>query len=195
MQENHHVFFESDRLIFRQWKEEDKIIFAQMNADPEVMKFFPKKLSKTESDVFAERIIEGIKTRNYGLWAAEIKTSKQFIGFIGFNYTDFKSDFTPCIEIGWRLGKDFWNLGYASEGAKAALLYGSQVLHFKEVYSFTSKLNLRSEKVMKKIGMQKEGDFFHPKIDVSEALCEHVLYKKLLLETSSDQEAPAVIHS
>lgn len=171
------IFFESERLIFRQWKESDKEYFSRMNSDPQVMEFFPKQLNKLESDLRANQIIESIETNNYGLWAVEIKESNQFIGFIGLNFTDFNSEFTPCIEIGWRLGKEYWGYGYATEGAKEVLHYGFQVLKLDEVYSFTSKINVRSENVMKKIGMSKKGEFYHPNIEKDNKLCLHVLYK------------------
>jgi ribosomal-protein-alanine N-acetyltransferase len=87
------------------------------------------------------------------------------------------TDFSPCIEIGWRLHKKIWNKGYATEGAKACLKYGYENLNLQDVYSFTSKNNKRSEHVMEKIGMIKIGEFYHPKIDRNHPLCEHVLYK------------------
>ncbi len=111
----------TDRVILRTWRPEDREPFARMNADPEVMEFLPKLLSAEESDAFADRIERGLAERDYGLWAAEHRETGRFMGFIGFNYTDFPSDFTPCIEIGWRLAKEFWGRGYATEGAAACL--------------------------------------------------------------------------
>lgn len=106
----------------------------------------------------------------------EVKESKEFIGFIGFHRPSFEADFTPCIEIGWRLKRDAWGKGYATEGAKACLKYGFTELNFKEVYSFTAKINKPSEKVMKKIGMQYVKEFDHPKLEPNNKLCKHVLY-------------------
>ncbi len=169
--------FESERLCFRLWNENDKKIFGDMNADPAVMKYFPKVLNEEESGRFYEIIRDGLNKNKYGLWAVELKTGGRFIGFIGFNNTTFKSDFTPCIEIGWRLKKEFWGRGYASEGGKAALEYGINKLGFEEVYSFTSKINGRSEKVMRRIGMIKIGFFQHPNIPEGNKLREHVLYR------------------
>jgi [ribosomal protein S5]-alanine N-acetyltransferase len=169
-------YFETERLYFRAWKETDKPIFAQMNANPNVMKYFVKALDARESDAFVHRIEKHINEKGYGLWAVELKEEKQFIGFIGFNYTDFQSDFTPCIEIGWRLHKDYWDQGYATEGAKGCLNYGFNCRGLDEVYSFTTVLNKGSEKVMQKIGMKKIKEFDHPNIEITHVLCKHVLY-------------------
>jgi ribosomal-protein-alanine N-acetyltransferase len=170
-------YFETERLYFRDWKETDKPIFAQMNADPNVMKYFVKTLDTQKSNEFVNRIGKQINEKGYGLWAVELKAEKQFIGFIGFNYTDFKSDFTPCIEIGWRLHNDYWLKGYATEGAKGCLNYGFNIIDLNEAYSFTTVSNKGSEKVMQKIGMKKIKEFNHPNIATSHALCKHVLYR------------------
>jgi ribosomal-protein-alanine N-acetyltransferase len=168
---------ETDRLILRRWKESDRNKFAKMNSDPIVMEYFVKTLTFGESDSLVERIKNRIETKGYGLWAAELKEGHQFMGFLGLNYTDFESDFTPCIEIAWRLAKEYWGNGYATEGAKATLHYGFSVLGIPEIFSFTSILNLKSENVMKKIGMEKVKEFNHPKIDPNNRLCSHVLYR------------------
>lgn len=98
------------------------------------------------------------------------------IGFIGFHIATFEADFTPCIEIGWRLKRDAWGKGYATEGARACLEFGFTNLNFKEVYSFIAKINKPSQNVMKKIGMHYVKDFNHPKIERNSNLCRHVLY-------------------
>ncbi len=169
--------FESERLGFRHWKESDRLPFFQMNSDPEVMAFFPNLLTKEQSNGFMARIEEQFKRYGYGLWAVEIKENNELIGFIGFSNPTFESFFTPCVEIGWRLDHKYWNNGYATEGAKACLSYGFNTLGLKEIYSFTSQINTRSIKVMKKIGMMEMGTFNHPKLDNDNSLCVHVLYK------------------
>jgi ribosomal-protein-alanine N-acetyltransferase len=170
-------YFETKRLYFRNWKESDKPVFAEMNADPDVMKYFVNSLNIAQSNAFAERIQKQINEKKYGLWAVELKENKQFIGFIGYNYTDFPSDFTPCIEIGWRLHKAFWDNGYATEGAKACLNYGFNVLNLNEIYSFTSFINKKSQKIMQKIGMKKVKEFNHPNVPDTNVLNRHVLYR------------------
>jgi len=166
---------ETERLILRTWREEDFVPFAEMNRDPLVMRYFPNKLSSEESDKLAQRIITHLDKRGYGLWAVEVKKGTPFIGFTGFNYTDFPAEFTPCIEIGWRLANPHWGKGYATEAAKACLASVDR-WNLDKIYSFTSEINIPSQGVMQKIGMKKAGSFDHPKIDPSNRLCRHVLY-------------------
>lgn len=170
------IYFETEGLVFRSWKEEDLIDFQMINMDSMVMQYFPKKLSKQETSDFYERIQEEFRTSGYGLFAVETKCSGEFIGFIGFHKASFSADFTPCVEIGWRLKSEAWGNGYATEGARACLDYGFTKLGFDRVYSFTAKINLRSENVMKKIGMKKLKEFRHPNIDKDNLLSQHLLY-------------------
>lgn len=174
--ESKKYIFESDRLGFRKWLPSDAEPFASMNADPVVMEFFPKMLTREESDAFITRIEAGFAEYGYDIWAVEEKSSGQFIGFIGFANPRFEAPFMPCIEIGWRLAKEFWNKGYATEGALACLHYGFSELGFTEVLSFTAVTNVRSESVMQKIGMEKIGEFDHPSLDPTSSLYRHVLY-------------------
>ncbi|MFA6119189.1 MAG: GNAT family N-acetyltransferase [Parachlamydiales bacterium] len=167
------------RLILRHWRESDLIAFSKMNADPRVMEFFPKTLSKAESDEIAKKLIKELKEKDYGLWAVEAKNIAPFIGFIGLHSTDYDTSFTPCIEIAWRLAYEHWNKGYATEGAKEALDYGFNKLKLKEIVSFTAIKNLRSRKVMEKLGMvhNPKDDFNHPKLPLDHPLSLHVLYR------------------
>jgi len=170
------AYIETLRLILRDWKVKDLQPFRELNADKEVMRYFPKVYSKEETDAFYKAIIEEFRQYNYGLYAVEEKESKEFIGFIGFHWATFEADFTPCIEIGWRLKRSAWGKGYATEGARASLEYGFVTLNFKEIYSFTAKINEPSQRVMRKIGMHYVKDFNHPKIDPNSELYKHVLY-------------------
>lgn len=169
--------FESERLRFRRWKESDKENFASMNQDPEVMKFFPEKLSKQESDSRIERFEKHLDEKGYGIWAVERKEDGAFIGFIGLLEISFEVDFQFKTEIGWRLDKAYWKKGYAVEGAKACLDYAFNELKLNEVYSFTATSNFPSETVMKRIGMVKVKEFDHPKLAANSPLRRHVLYK------------------
>lgn len=169
--------FESERLGFRQWKEEDKIPFSKMNNNIDVMKYFPSVLTRRESDTFVDKIVKHFEEQGYGLWSVEIKENQTFIGFIGFFNATFEAYFTPCIEIGWRLDNEFWNRGYATEGAKACLEFAFNKLGMDEIYSFTSRLNKPSINVMKKIGLEKVGSFNHPRVELNNPLRPHVLYK------------------
>ncbi|PPA70662.1 GNAT family N-acetyltransferase [Jeotgalibacillus proteolyticus] len=170
------VYIETERLLLRSWKEEDLKPFRLMNEDKEVMRYFPKSLSKKETDLFYQVIAAEFGETGFGLYAAEEKETKEFIGFIGFHRAVFSADFTPCIEIGWRLKKDAWGKGYATEGASACLNYGFNELGFRDIYSFTARVNEPSINVMKKIGMTFQGSFSHPKVEEGSVLKEHVLY-------------------
>lgn len=168
---------ETERLILRQWTEDDKDIFADLTADAEVMRYFPKILTREESDAFADKSINHIRENGWGLFATELKKTGEFIGFIGLAHATFESDFTPSLEIGWRLHKNYWNEGYATEGAKRVLDFATDMIHEPEIFSFTSVLNLPSMAVMRKIGMTKVGEFDHPKLETTHRLCRHVCYR------------------
>ena len=148
-----------------------------MNGDSEVMQYFPSILSEEEVVKMLGRIKSHFDEWGYGLYATEEKHSKEFIGFIGLSHPRFESDFTPCVEIGWRLRKCSWGQGYATEGAKAVLNYAFTVLDLSEVFSFTALTNVPSYRVMEKIGMTREGVFIHPNLPVEHALAEHWLYR------------------
>lgn len=167
----------TERLGLRMWKKRDRMPFERMNAKTTVMKYFPKILSRNESDAFIDRIMQHFSEKGFGLLAVEHKGIREFMGFIGFYTGTFEADFTPCVEIGWRLDDAFWHKGYATEGALACLQYGFTTLGFDEVYSFTSEVNIPSIRVMERIGMKKSGTFLHPAIDRDSPLRPHVLYK------------------
>jgi ribosomal-protein-alanine N-acetyltransferase len=159
------------------WEESDRELFAKMNANKEVMRYFPKTLDFKETDNFLNRVQEHFKENGYGLWAVELKDTNEFIGFIGFLNATFEAEFTPCVEIGWRLDNKYWNNGYATEGAKTCLEYGFNKLNLNAIYSFTAEPNKPSENVMKKIGMKKIGEFKHPRVEEGSPLKPHILYK------------------
>jgi len=168
---------ETKRLGLRRWQESDSSPFYKLNQDQRVMEFFPKTLTKEESDSMIIRIEENISKNGFGFYAVELLENTQFIGFIGLSIPSFEAEFTPCVEIGWRLDFEFWGHGYATEGATACLDYAFNKLDLSEIVSFTTVTNKRSQTVMQKIGMKKAGEFKHPKLDVGHPLCEHVLYK------------------
>jgi len=170
---------ETERLKLRLWKPEDLEPFARINADSEVMECFPNPLTREESDTFAETIRKEFEERGYGLFAVEAVGVAPFIGFIGLHLAQFEAGFTPCVEIGWRLAKEHWGKGYATEGAKAVLAF-AESKGIKEIFSFTAKTNWRSISVMEKLGMEKVGEFDHPKLDKKSPLLRHVLYRILL---------------
>ncbi len=169
---------QTDRLILRPWKEEDFIPFAQLCADTDVMEYFPHLLTFAESKSMGVRINSLIQERGWGFWAVEIPEQSTFIGFVGLHIPKDNLPFSPCVEIGWRLAKEYWGQGYATEAAKESLKYAFTKLNINEVVSFTSLVNRRSQAVMEKIGMFNTGNnFMHPDIELGHKLCEHVLFK------------------
>ena len=170
---------ESARLVLRQWRDSDLPEFARMCADPQVMRYFPARLSHLESAALIGRIRGHFAEYGFGLWALQRKDSGEFIGFTGLGVVGFDAPFTPAVEIGWRLAREHWGLGYASEAAWTALRAGFDRLALKEIVSFTAQSNLPSEKVMQAIGMHHDpaDDFDHPKLAVDHPLRRHLLYR------------------
>ena len=173
------IELETPRLILRRWKASDREPFARLNADPRVMRYFPSTLSQAESDEMAERIQRRIAERGWGLYAAELRSTGDFIGFIGLSMPGFEAHFTPCVEIGWRLAAEFWNRGLATEGAQAVAAHAFEKWRLAEIVSFTTEQNLPSRRVMEKIGMTHDplDDFDHPRLAVNHPLRRHVLYR------------------
>jgi ribosomal-protein-alanine N-acetyltransferase len=169
----------TERLLLRPWRGDDLDSFAALNADPRVMEFFPSVLSRHDSDALAERIAAHIDTHGWGLWAVEVPGAASFAGFIGLSVPGFATPFTPCVEIGWRLAHEHWGRGYAIEGARAALAFGFAVLKLEEIVSFTVPANVRSRRVMERLGMTRNpsDDFDHPGLPVEHPLRRHVLYR------------------
>lgn len=174
------------RLILRRWRESDLAPFAEMNADPLVMEYFPALLARAESDALAARIEAGFDKNGFGLWALEIPEDSSagveeapFIGHTGLSVPSFAAPFTPCVEVGWRLAHAHWGKGYASEAARAALRFGFESAGLAEIVSFTAVANARSRRVMEKIGMTRDPaeDFEHPSLPPGHPLSLHVLYR------------------
>ncbi len=172
------IEIQTKRLLLRQWRQEDLPIFARLNKDPVVMAYYPSILSTEESNVLAEKLVNLISERGWGFWAVESVRHKSFVGFVGLNEPTYELSVTPCVEIGWRLSKEYWGKGYATEAAKASLNIAFRRLHLKEVYSFTSVLNQKSRAVMERLNMvNTKSNFTHPRIPQNSPLREHVLYK------------------
>lgn len=181
------MIIQTNRLILRQWREEDFEPFAQLNADPRVREFFPGLLTREESDASIKTIAEHISKKGWDLWAVELLKTGKFIGFIGLREVDFKAPFNkeaPAVEIGWRLAFNYWGQGYATEGATAALHFGFEKLSLPEIVSFTTVNNMRSRNVMEKIGMHhlEADDFDHPRLPEGHPLRRHVLCRLRLDE-------------
>ncbi|WP_413191029.1 GNAT family N-acetyltransferase [Psychrobacter sp. AT9] len=173
---------ETERLYLRQWQASDFATFADMNADPEVMQYFPKLLTPRVSDIIANKCQQLIADNGWGLWAVSLKGDEEnsggFIGFVGLNDTHADMSFAPAVEIAWRLHSDYWGQGYATEAARASLNFAFTELGLDEVVSFTAVINKRSQLIMQRIGMTDTQDnFYHPALKSTHPLAEHVLYK------------------
>jgi RimJ/RimL family protein N-acetyltransferase len=165
----------------RRWVDADREPFAAINADPDVMEHFPKVLTRRESDEMIDRIETGFEQHGIGLWAVEVRATGRLAGFTGLWPIEFDAHFTPATEVGWRLAKDTWGKGYAPEAAAAALADGFGRLGLAEVVSMTSTTNLKSQRVMQKLGMVRDpaDDFDHPNLPDGHRLQRHVLYRLL----------------
>ncbi len=170
---------ETERLLLREWHAADRESFAALNADPEVMEHFDGLLHRAASDAFVERIVGEWEAHGLGLWAIERRADGQFLGFTGLLAPNFVAHFTPAVEVGWRLERNAWGHGYATEAARAALAFGFETLRLEEVVSFTVPLNTRSRGVMERIGMTHNpaDDFDHPRFPPGHRLRRHVLYR------------------
>ena len=166
------------RLRLRQWRDSDKEPFARLNADPEVMKFFPSLLNRSASNAMADQFKKLIAEQGWGMWAVEITENEQLIGFVGLCHAPDGLPFSPCIEVGWRIAKEFWGKGYATEAATAALNFGFSQLHLDEIVAYTSIRNLPSQAVMRRLGMQRSlPDFAHPNLSNEHPLSERCVYQ------------------
>lgn len=155
--------FTTPRLGFRTWQEFDLDDFTSINSDSEVMRFFQKPLSREETQAMMNRMQRMFEEKGYCYFAVDLLDSKELIGTIGLGWKTFESDFTPCVDIGWRIGKKWWNQGLATEGASACLSFAQQN-QINEILSMASVGNIASIQVMKKIGMSFWKEFDHPEL-------------------------------
>jgi RimJ/RimL family protein N-acetyltransferase len=169
----------TSRLLLRRWRDDDLQSFAALNADPVVMEHYPETLSGEDGDASATRINRGLETRPFGLWAVEAVGVAPFVGYVGLSEPNFAAHFTPSIEIGWRLSREHWHQGYATEAAVAARDYAFEILRLERLVSFTVPANSRSRRVMERLGMTHNplDDFDHPGLPEGHPLQRHVLYK------------------
>jgi RimJ/RimL family protein N-acetyltransferase len=169
----------TERLWLRRWRPSDREPFAELNADPVVMENFLAPLTREESDAFVDRMEAHFSEHGFGLWAVEVLSTGEFAGCVGLLVPPFEAHFTPAVEVGWRLGQRHWRRGYATEAARAALRFGFDELELAEIVSFTVPANLRSRRVMERLGMTLDstGDFDHPRLPEGHHLRRHVLYR------------------
>jgi len=163
----------TSRLLLRRWQDSDREPFATMNADPEVMRYFPAPLTREQSDALVDRIEAHFAEHGYGLWAVEAQGT--FVGFTGLLWATWEAEFTPALEVGWRLARFAWGHGYATEAGAAALRCGLQ--HEPRIISVTAVSNTPSRRVMERIGLRFEREFDHPRVPAGSPLQRHVLYR------------------
>jgi len=167
----------TERLIMRRWRDSDREPFAELNGDAETMRFFPWTLDRAASDAFVSRIEERFEQQGYGLWALELTGSGRFIGYTGLNPMPDGVPGAGGMEVGWRLRKDAWHHGYATEAAQAALGVAFNGGGLDEIWSMTAILNEPSQAVMRRIGMTRYGFFEHPSVPEGSPLRAHVVYR------------------
>ena len=169
----------TSRLVLRNWRDEDLPEFAAMNADPQVMAYFPRTYDRAESDGLVARIRAHAASRGFGFWALEAPGTAPFIGFAGLWTPGLEAPFTPCVEIGWRLARRFWGRGYATEAAHESLRFGFETLGLDEIIAYAVTANARSRRVMERIHMTRSpaDDFDHPMLPDGSPLRRHVLYR------------------
>jgi RimJ/RimL family protein N-acetyltransferase len=160
----------------RRWQDGDREPFAALNADAETMLYFPSTLDRAASDALVDRIERLFVEQGFGLWALELTESGQFIGFTGLNPMPDGVPGAGGMEVGWRLVKDAWHHGYATEAAKASLDVAFNSLGLPEIWSMTSVLNKPSQAVMQRIGLTEYARFDHPRVPEGSPLRPHVAY-------------------
>ncbi|WP_417677935.1 GNAT family N-acetyltransferase [Roseibium sp.] len=175
------MYLKTERLILRPWQEEDKEPFARLNADREVMRYFPSVLTREKSDALIDIARERTREDGFCFSPIEEKETGTFLGFVGLSRPRYAKPlpFDPCVEIGWRLARAAWGKGYATEAARAWIGFGFETLGLDEIVSFTAVSNERSQRVMERLGMHRDpqDDFLHPAIEPSHPLAPHVLYR------------------
>jgi RimJ/RimL family protein N-acetyltransferase len=172
------VEINTERLIMRGWRESDLAPWAAMNADPEVRRYLGPLLTFEQSCAWVLNFQDDLDRGGFGFWAVEVRASVEFIGFTGLDTVDDEMPFTG-IEVGWRLARPAWGHGYATEAGLAALEYGFDVMGLPEILAVTMARNLRSQAVMRRIGMTTDPaeDFDDADVDESQ-MRRHVVYRK-----------------
>jgi RimJ/RimL family protein N-acetyltransferase len=169
----------TERLLLRPWHASDLWPFAALNADPVVMEYFAKPLDRSESDLMVTRSMGHFDSHGFGFWAVEEPNAGELIGMIRLAIPRFEAHFTPCEEFGWRLAREHWGKGYATEAARASLRFGFEQLVLGEIVAFTVPQNVRSRAVTQRLGMTRspDDDFDHPSLPEGHPLRRHLLYR------------------
>ncbi|MEV7379758.1 GNAT family N-acetyltransferase [Streptomyces lydicus] len=165
------------RLTLRPWRDSDLEPWAAMNADPEVREHVGDLLTREQSDASVALFQAEFDQRGYGWWAVEVRATGDFIGFAGLDQVDDDMPFTG-VEIGWRLARSAWGQGYATEAARTVLARGFDTLELPEILAVTTATNLRSQAVMRRLGMTRDpADDFDDPTAPEGPLRPNVLYR------------------
>ena len=191
----------TERLLLRRWRADDLEPFAAINADPLVMEFYPATLSRGRSEALIERFEACFRQRGFGLWALELPGERPLVGYVGLFPVEIDVAFAPAVELGWRLARDCWGRGIASEAANAVIAFAFDRVQVPELIAYTAAVNERSRRLMERLGMSRDPteDFQHPGIADGDRLQPHVLYRLAVSDRSSTSRAGArmraVVHT
>jgi RimJ/RimL family protein N-acetyltransferase len=173
----HPVTLTTKRLILRPWQDADLNPLFAINGDPESMRYFAATMSRAESDAWAARMRAHFAEHGWGFWVVAEEATADFVGVVGLMTIPWRADFTPAVEIGWRIGARFRRQGYAEEAARAALGFGFATLGLDKIVAFTVPGNAASWKLMEKLGMSPAGEFDHPRLPEGHHYRRHLLYR------------------
>ncbi len=170
---------ETERLVLQGWSAPARDALAALNADPVVMQFYPSVQSRSQTDALVDRIEAGFAEHGFGLWAVQRRDSGEFIGYTGIWEMPTDRPLPGQVEVGWRLARSAWGQGFATEAARAALAYGFDVAGLDAVMSMTAQINVRSWRVMERLGMLRDraADFDHPMLPDGHPLRRHVVHR------------------
>ncbi|WP_019996396.1 GNAT family N-acetyltransferase [Aureimonas ureilytica] len=155
----------TERLMLRRWLESDRAVFHRLNSDPEVMRFFPQRMSRAEADATMDRWNADLEADGMSFLAAVRRDDRRIVGVIGLApVTEPIYDFAPSVQIGWRLLPEAQGHGYATEGARACLAFGFGMLALPEIVSQCVAENVASSAVMERLGLRFRRTFDHPRI-------------------------------
>jgi RimJ/RimL family protein N-acetyltransferase len=174
------VSLRTSRLLLRPWRDADVAAFAELSTDPAVMEFLRPLTEPGAAEAWAARVRDHWRRHAFGQWVVEIPGEASFIGVVGLSTVSYEAHFTPAVEVAWRLAPAYWGRGYATAAARAALDYGFNTLGLAEIVAVTVPPNIRSRRVMERLGMTRasEDDFDHPSIPEGPRK-RHVLYRLL----------------
>jgi RimJ/RimL family protein N-acetyltransferase len=169
----------TERLVLRGWRPEDRSPYAELNADPVVGEYLGGPLARGASDAMVERYEEHWAQEGFGIWAVEVPGVAPLVGSVGLRRVPGALPCAPAVEVAWRLAHDAWGQGYATEGARAAVVFAFDTVGLDELVAFTTVGNTRSRRVMERLGMTHDprGDFAHPHLAAGDPNQPHVLYR------------------